>query len=188
MADKTNTLRVVTEMEIPELKGYLDTTQWAMELGYEVIDVLGEYLTPVQAQEGDFVFREHDKDPFLCFLIVGRVKIVKSDQDGNSYDVLTLRNGASFGEMSLLHGEGRSASALAIKKSLLLILPKDRFAKLKEEHPEIALEVVIKIACDLSGWLRRTTGLLVENINTEQDFEETSTSMSAIEPPKKEDE
>ena len=187
MADKTNTLRVVTEMEIPELKGYLDTTQWAMELGYEVIDVLGNYLTPVQAAEGDFVFREHDKDPFLCFLIVGRVKIIKSDQDGNSYDVITLRNGASFGEMSLLHGEGRSASALAVKKSLLLILPKDRFAKLKTENPEIALEVVIKIACDLSGWLRRTTGMLVENITPEEDSEETSTSMSAIKPPEEEE-
>ena len=57
MAEKTKALRVVTEMELPELKGYLDTTHWALELGYEIIDVLGEYLTPVQAQEGDFVFQ-----------------------------------------------------------------------------------------------------------------------------------
>ena len=127
MAKKTKGLRVVTEMEIPELKGYLDTTQWATELGYEVIDVLGEYLTPVKVEEGDYVFQEHDKDPFLCFLIVGRVKIIKTDQEGNKYDVITLRNGASFGEMSLLHGEGRSATAVTLKKSLLLILPKNNY-------------------------------------------------------------
>ena len=159
-------------MELPELKGYLDTTQWALELKYEVIDILGEYLTPIRVEEGDYIFQEYDKDPFLCFLIVGRVKIIKKDQEGNEYTVITLRNGASFGEMSLLHGEGRSAAALVEKKALVLILPKDRFAKLKEEHPEIALEVVTKIACDLAGWLRRTTGMLVENLHPEQDVEQ----------------
>ena len=56
-------------------------------------------------------------------------------------DVATLRRGQSFGEMSLLTGEVRSATVVALEDAVLLELDREAFAKHFAQHPERAAEL-----------------------------------------------
>lgn len=51
-------------------------------------------------------------------------------------DIATLERGAAFGEMSLLTGEPRSATVIALEDCVLLEMGRDVFAKHLQQHPE----------------------------------------------------
>ena len=72
--------------------------------------------------------------------------------------------GKTFGEMSLVDGEPRSASVLADEKTTLIVLTADDFARLASEIPRLAIKVLLKISKLLSQRLRHTTGVLADHI------------------------
>ncbi|MFT3709381.1 MAG: mechanosensitive ion channel family protein [Archangium sp.] len=51
-------------------------------------------------------------------------------------EIATLERGAAFGEMSLLTGEPRSATVVAMQDCLLLEMGRDVFARHLQQHPE----------------------------------------------------
>ena len=67
-----------------------------------------------------------------------------------------LSEGESFGEMSLLDGMPRSADAIALKPSVLLLLRRKDFLKILKQH-DSALEMFLS---SLSGRLRKAEVLL----------------------------
>lgn len=76
-------------------------------------------------------------DPGRSFYIVrdGRVEIQARDADGRVFFTKELGPGQFFGEISLLTGEPRTASVVALEESELLRLDKDAFRRLMEENP-----------------------------------------------------
>lgn len=66
--------------------------------------------------EGEGIIREGDMDPWIYFLLSGRVKIVK----GRVVVGRIEKSGELFGEMRVLDGLPRSASVLADAKTICL--------------------------------------------------------------------
>ena len=64
--------------------------------------------------------------------------------------------GQIFGEMSLLDGLPRSATATALEPMTMMILPRDVFMNYLKEHPDIAIGMMR----DLSTRLRYTSTYL----------------------------
>ena len=81
----------------------------------------------VHFKEGDIIFKENEEDCKEMYIInSGRVNIVKKVGDTDA-TLTTLDEGDLFGEMSLITGNKRSASAIAQTNCKLHTMDKDTF-------------------------------------------------------------
>jgi len=78
-------------------------------------------------KEGDIIFKEYDEGANeMYFIDSGRVKIVKKVGDTEA-TLATLDEGDFFGEMTLITGNSRSASAIAHTDCKLHTMDKETF-------------------------------------------------------------
>ncbi len=81
----------------------------------------------IHFKEGDIIFNEDEEDCKEMYVIdSGRVSIVKKVGDTDT-TLATLDEGDFFGEMSLITGSKRSASAIAHTKCKLHTMDKETF-------------------------------------------------------------
>ncbi len=96
-------------------------------------------------QPGEVLFREGDAGDEMYLIKSGKIKISKVIE--NTETVLAiLKEGDFFGEMAIIDGSPRSATATAIEPTELIIFDKDAFMAQVSENPliEYVLETLIK--------------------------------------------
>ena len=143
----------------------LEATPWLLDLSYKKIRDIAYYMEGYSLRDGNILFEEGEDDPYLVVIASGEIDILKLDSTQNSQLVTTLREGRVFGEMSLLDGEPRSATAIARGETMIYVLTKARFLIFQKEEPETALSITLKMAKAISQKLRQTTGQWVELVN-----------------------
>jgi CRP-like cAMP-binding protein len=104
-------------------------------------------------RRGEVIFHLGDPGDALFVIVSGEVKISLPSETGDEAILATLGPGAVFGELALLDGAPRSASATAISAAETVVLPRDRFREL------IATETGVRDAllASIAGELRRLT-------------------------------
>jgi CRP-like cAMP-binding protein len=94
----------------------------------------------VSARKGDFVVRQGTQGDGFYVIGAGKFEVLKT---GKKEEVLArLEQLSSFGEMSLVTDEPRSASILCIEDGRLKKFPKTRFRDLLDEGSLPAFKVV----------------------------------------------
>jgi CRP-like cAMP-binding protein len=78
--------------------------------------------------------------------------------------VTTLGPGKTIGEMSIIDGEPRSASAVAASEAMLLVMTENTFNELKHALPGITVSLVLKIAKQMSQYLPQTSGRPIDHL------------------------
>ena len=105
---------------------------------------LGKKLTPKTFAAGDVIFAQGDEGDAMYLIQEGAVDIVAGS--GNQRVTLaSLFGGQYFGEMSLLDGATRSATALASRPTNTLALERDDFVEFVKGRPEAALSIMHEI-------------------------------------------
>jgi CRP-like cAMP-binding protein len=90
----------------------------------------------VTHEAGMFVFREGSKGSNCFFITQGRVRILKRSLKGDDVPLALVKAGEFLGEMAMLSGEKRSASALALSRVKAITIDHGDFvALLKEQNP-----------------------------------------------------
>ncbi|HEC79311.1 MAG TPA: Crp/Fnr family transcriptional regulator [candidate division WOR-3 bacterium] len=85
---------------------------------------------------GDVLFEEGDKGDVMYLIREGKIKITKGK--GEDEKVLAvLKEGDFFGEMAIIDGSPRSASAIATTPVSLLVIDKETFKSKIKENPLI---------------------------------------------------
>jgi CRP-like cAMP-binding protein len=85
---------------------------------------------------GEVVFREGALARDCCLIIRGRVQIIKRSHGGGDVPLAVAKAGEFLGEMAMISGEKRSASAVAVAKvEAVIIRHVDFEALLKAKHP-----------------------------------------------------
>ena len=104
-------------------------------------------------RRGEVIFHLGDPGDALFVIVSGDVKISLPSETGDEAILATLRAGDVFGELALLDGAPRSATATALSPTETVVLPRDRFREL------IATEAPVRDAllASLAGELRRLT-------------------------------
>ena len=104
-------------------------------------------------RRGEVIFHVGDPGDALFVIVSGDVKISLPSETGEEAILATLRGGDVFGELALLDGAPRSASATAVTQTETVVLPRDRFREL------IATETGVRDAllASIAGELRRLT-------------------------------
>ena len=77
-------------------------------------------------------------DPGDCMYIIksGEVEVSTSDPKGQKLVLATLKEGDYFGEISLITGHARTASATTLRAAELVRLGKEDFDRVIPRHPE----------------------------------------------------
>ena len=104
-------------------------------------------------RRGEVIFHIGDPGDALFVIVSGEVKISLPSETGDEAILATLRDGDVFGELALLDGAPRSASASALSATETVVLPRDRFREL------LATEAGFRDAllASIAGELRRLT-------------------------------
>ncbi|MEO8216915.1 MAG: DUF1003 domain-containing protein [Acidobacteriota bacterium] len=133
------------------------------------LQVLAGQLELRNVDRGTAVFREGETGPNSLFIIEdGSVEISRSTARG-TVELATLYAGQYFGELSLIDGSPRSATATAAKDSRLMVLHRDDFVDFLHKDPAAALLIM----GELAARLRNTNELMAQqvsrNVNEEMD-------------------
>ena len=84
-----------------------------------------------QYDDGERIIKEGDLDPWLYFLLSGKIRITKEGLDIGSID----RKGEIFGEMRVIDSLSRSASVYAVGKTICLAVDTSAKHRLSSEGP-----------------------------------------------------
>ena len=96
----------------------------------------------VQFKKGETIFHKTDMSTDLYIVDSGALKAVLSDDDGDEIVLARFEAGAFFGELSLLDGQGRSATIVADSDSELSVLSQPVFLDLVTKDPRIAIALM----------------------------------------------
>jgi CRP/FNR family cyclic AMP-dependent transcriptional regulator len=132
-------------------------------LGAEALQVLRGVVTQRVCRSGEVLFTEGDRAREIFILLAGNVSIFKRLPDGREECLATLVPGALVGELAVIDGQPRSASArVSGGAATLLALTRDDFDRLFRANKPFAFLLLDRIVIELSGRLRRATSRFAE--------------------------
>jgi CRP/FNR family cyclic AMP-dependent transcriptional regulator len=97
-------------------------------------------------REGEIIFMRDDPGNGLYVIQSGTVKISIEAPDGQETLLAILRGGECFGELAVLDGRARSASATAMERTETVFVSRDEFLRFLDEHRD-AMHKVVLILC-----------------------------------------
>lgn len=147
---------------IQERVGMLEKSTWGDGLSQDELEKFSQYLYVAKAAREELIFNEGAIEPYMCFIADGLVRIAKGDSKKNIKTICEIGAGRTFGEMSIIDGLPRSASALAAEETTVLVLTKEKFESIVDDHPRLAAILYSKFAQMMSHRLRISDWMLVE--------------------------
>lgn len=121
---------------------------------------LGHKLTPKAFAEGEVIFSQGDEGDSMYLIEEGAVDIV-AGSGSQRVTLAALFGGQYFGELSLLDGAPRSASAVASRATETLALERDDFVEFVKRRPEAALSIMH----ELGERMRATNELMTRTVS-----------------------
>lgn len=132
----------------------LRETSLFKELSARELSILQEFLHFRTYHKDEVVFTEGEPGVGMYIVINGRIRITKNLEHGKNIDLTTLAGRGFFGEVSVIEGGPRTATAIAIEKAELLGFFKADMEHLIERKPLIAAKILFQIARILGERLR----------------------------------
>ena len=114
---------------------------------------IAEHVVERVVERGQCVFTQDQPGDRMYVLAEGAVKLFVSSRDGGIVELVRHRPPATFGEVALLDGGPRSASAEATEWSLLLVVTRAELLALLRSEEQVA-EALLRT---LGTIVRRTT-------------------------------
>ncbi|MBM4779092.1 MAG: DUF1003 domain-containing protein [Archangiaceae bacterium] len=107
--------------------------------------LLAAQLDDVSFDAGQVVFRRGDPGGSIFIVVSGAVEIFVEDTVGQRVVFETAKAGDFFGELSLLDGDPRSASSVALEATRAVRLDRNDLELLFKRHPTAAMDVLAVI-------------------------------------------
>ncbi len=139
-------------MSIMEKIIYLKKVPLFEDLTSEELLAISKMTNEKLIESNDIIFAEGSQQSGLHIIISGKVEISKSS-DGHKEVLTLLGSSECFGELSLFVDMPHSATAMALEKTVCLVIDREPFLDLVYEQPTVAIGI-IKV---FSKRLRATT-------------------------------
>lgn len=133
----------------------------------EEIRRLAAGLRCYRAPVGATLIREGDSGDFMVFLLDGKCEIVKSDPGGLPQRISVAGPGKILGEMSMIDGEPRFASCIALEDTLFAMIDRDGLSRIIADDPRFGIKILLELVLLLSQRLRATSSKLVQGTGEE---------------------
>ena len=139
----------------------LENNPFFSHISSDELDSIVKFSIEDSYNHGKIIFLKGDVTTTLLGVLKGEIEISSSSANGKKIILNTIHSGEIFGEMALIDGMVRSASATAIGNCTLLTINRLDFIPFLERHPKIAIHW-LKILCQKL----RKAGEKIENVAT----------------------
>jgi uncharacterized membrane protein len=135
---------------------------------------LAAVIDELNVPEGHTLFQAGDPGDSLFIVREGEIELFIKDTVGQKIVLTSAGPGDMFGELAMLDSGPRTATALALSDSEVLVLDRDDLVLLFQRQPEAALHMLAA----LSGLTRKADALLrtrvSRNVNEEMEVKSTA--------------
>jgi CRP/FNR family transcriptional regulator, cyclic AMP receptor protein len=135
---------------------FLQNVSLFANLSASELEPLAQRLIARRYREGETIFEQGSPGNSLYIVKSGLVGIEITSGSGCTQTVAQCGPGQVFGEFALLDGLPRSAGAVACARSELLLLARPEFFMYLEQHPTVAINLLILISRRLRFTMQRT--------------------------------
>lgn len=132
------------------------------------LTALGGKLRDVSVPAGGTVFAQGDEGDAMYLIVDGAVEIVAGTGKQKAV-VAGLFKTQYFGELSLLDGAPRSATAVATRATEMLALERDDFVEFIKKRPEAALSIMHEVGERMRATNELMTRTVTRNVLEEED-------------------
>jgi len=139
---------------------------------------LANVVDAIKLNAGETLFHTGDPGEALFVVRSGSIELYIKDTVGQKIVLTIAEEGSLFGELSLLDSGPRTATAIALSDSELLVLDRDDLLLLFQKRPEAALNMLAA----MSTMTRKADELLRTRVsrNVNEEMEEHSTPLQRI--------
>jgi CRP/FNR family transcriptional regulator, cyclic AMP receptor protein len=120
-------------------------------LAARILDEIVALSSRRTCAERAILFLRGDPGDSLYGVITGRVRISVSGSGGKEVFLNIMEPGDSFGEIALLDGEPRTATATAMTAAELLVIKREQFLALLGREPSLA-QHLLQLLCKRARW------------------------------------
>ncbi len=97
-------------------------------------------------KKDNMVLIEEEVGSTMFIILNGRVKISRISDEGREVILSILVDGDFFGEMSILDGQTRSANAVTLEDTEMLIIRRENFLRMLYDYPQISINLLKELA------------------------------------------
>jgi CRP-like cAMP-binding protein len=132
--------------------------------GFSNDDIQGlcNYFQCREVPSGTILWREGEECEYAAFIVSGRIKVSKQTElKGNPVVMGIYGKGSYVGALCILDESPREVTAQALEDSSLVVIAKENFEKLLEQHPALAANLMKGMLLSLSRRLKNSFDRLV---------------------------
>lgn len=145
--------------------GHLQKISLFEKLSMDELKEVEKISTKIGFPIDKVLFNEGDPGDFLYIILTGSVKIY-AEKDSKEKIFSILKKGDSFGELALIDGQQRSASAKTLENSILLSISKQAFMDLLKNNFNVTQKVLMVLSSRLRKTNTHVTDLVFHNAKT----------------------
>lgn len=140
----------------------LGQNRWLNRVDWSQIELLAYYVDLYSIKKGEVIFRQGDDAPFMAIVQGGKIEVKKEGHAGDEQTIALIGEGHIIGEMSLIDGAPRSASAITAEESKLFILTDEDFQGIRKNQPSLWGALLVRFIKTITQRLRRSSGQFVD--------------------------
>jgi CRP/FNR family transcriptional regulator, cyclic AMP receptor protein len=125
------------------------------ELGSKDLQLLQNLLHKRNYIPGEYIFHQGDPGIGVYLIEEGTVEIQRTDEFGNAYSLALFSQGDFFGELALVDGAKRSASAIATSDARLNVLFKPDLDEFINKYPKKGVKILQGFSLIIISRLRK---------------------------------
>ncbi len=149
----TNIFHSPTEKK--DLVQYLQSIPLFQSMGKRDIDLLMRIIHNRSYVQGEYIFYQGDPGIGLYIIRDGDVRIQRDSDGGEKVILATFSKGDFFGELALVDGEKRSASAIAQSDVRVSVIFKPDLDEFIEKYPKKGIKILDGISGIIATRLRK---------------------------------
>jgi CRP-like cAMP-binding protein len=129
------------------------------------VRLLTHFMEVYRAAAAMEVIREGDGGDFMLIVVEGRVEVRKQDRWNSQQLIAVVEPGRVLGEMSMIDGEPRFATCVAVQPTLVAVLDRESLARIIVEQPLLGAKILMELVLMLSQRLRATSDRLMQQLD-----------------------
>ena len=129
-------------MVIRDKKALLANSELLGELQEDMLDRLLSMTVTRKLAKNETLFVKGDPGDSFFGVQEGKIKIVTTSPNGKEVTLNIIEEGQFFGEIALLDGMDRTADAIAMEKTELMVIQRRDFIPFLEKHPKLCIQVM----------------------------------------------
>jgi CRP/FNR family cyclic AMP-dependent transcriptional regulator len=132
-------------------KTVLKSNRLFADLPDDVLDRLSSLAIRRTAANGAMLFSQDDTGDLFYGIVSGRIRISAMSADGHEIHFVELTAGDTFGEIALLDGGPRTASAFVTEDAILFVIERSAFLAMLKNQPLLAQGLLERL-CERVRW------------------------------------